>query len=113
MGIDLKSFVTDSRHRCNRWRTQKLLGLRNNESINSLCALIVTLLIILGPTRSASGATFDAYAKKGGNYLKAEFRLWFPDMVGLRIVLPLHFPRKNEHEKCLNLLADFRVVCQA
>jgi dienelactone hydrolase len=96
MGINLKSFVTDSRHRCNRWRTQKLLGLRNNESINALCALIVTLLIILGPTRSAPGATFDAYAKKGGNYLKAEFRLWFPDMVGLIRGIVLLVPGSNE-----------------
>lgn len=87
----LKSFVTDSGHRCNRWR-----GLRSNESINALCLLIVRWFTILGPTRPAHGATFDAYAKKRGNYLKAEFRLWYPDRVDLIRGIVVLVPGSNE-----------------
>ena len=69
----------------------------NKEKVHKCTvALMVMSSVIVGPTQVAHGATFDVHAKRGGNYLNAEFRLWYPGMIRTIRGIVLLVPGSNE-----------------
>jgi poly(3-hydroxybutyrate) depolymerase len=63
--------------------------------LRRLCSFVLPVCGLLALPGLACGATFDAAAKPGANYDKAEFRLWLPDGSGPVRALLVLVPGSN------------------